>query len=198
LRQGLAPSNLEPLVRGLRDALESSPPEVDRAEIDAMVEELRRTAATYKETERRQVIERRRREGLAFLAAKALEEGVVRLPSGLQYRTLLEGTGRSPGPTDRVTVQYRGTLIDGTPFDDSSTRAAPTSIGLGETLPGWSEGLQRMKEGGRAQLFVPADLAYAERGRMAGQTLIFEVELISVHPDTPAGTGGEREPHPSP
>jgi FKBP-type peptidyl-prolyl cis-trans isomerase FklB len=128
--------------------------------------------------------EKNKKEGEAFLAENKKKEGVKTLPSGLQYRVIKEGTGRKPKATDKVLTHYRGTLIDGTEFDSSYKRGTPTSFKVNEIIPGWTEALQLMKEGAKWQLFIPSNLAYAERG--AGRdigpnaTLIFEVELISI------------------
>ena len=106
------------------------------------------------------------------------------MPSGLQYKVIAEGSGKTPQATDTVTVNYKGTLIDGTEFDSSYKRGQPASFQVNGVIKGWTEALQLMKEGSKWQLFIPPDLAYGERG--AGRTippnstLIFEVELISV------------------
>jgi len=124
--------------------------------------------------------------GEAFLAENAKQEGVVVTESGLQYKVIEPGQGDSPGPADVATVHYRGTLIDGTQFDSSYDRGQPATFPVGGVIAGWSEALQMMKPGAKWQLFIPAELAYGERG--AGQvigpnsTLIFDVELISVEP----------------
>ncbi len=122
--------------------------------------------------------------GEAFLAENANQEGVVVTESGLQYKILEPGEGDSPGPADVATVHYRGTLIDGTQFDSSYDRGQPATFPVGGVIAGWTEALQLMKPGAKWQLFIPAELAYGERG--AGQdigpnsTLLFDVELISV------------------
>jgi len=128
--------------------------------------------------------EKNLKEGEAFLQENAKREGVVALPSGLQYEVIEEGTGKSPKPGDEVTVHYRGTLVDGTVFDSSYERGEPVTFPVEGVIPGWTEALQLMKEGAKWKLFIPPSLAYGERG--AGQvigpnaTLLFEVELISV------------------
>jgi FKBP-type peptidyl-prolyl cis-trans isomerase FkpA len=122
--------------------------------------------------------------GIAFLAENAKKPGIVTTASGLQYQVITEGTGASPGPTDNVTVHYQGTTIAGKEFDSSYKRGAPATFPLNRVIPGWTEGLQLMKEGGKSRLFIPSNLAYGERG--AGRdigpnsALIFEVELIKA------------------
>lgn len=122
--------------------------------------------------------------GEAFLAENAKKPGVMTTASGLQYQIITEGTGASPSTTDNVTVHYQGTTIDGKEFDSSYKRGAPATFPLNRVIPGWTEGLQLMKEGGKSRLFIPSNLAYGERG--AGRdigpnsTLIFDVELIKA------------------
>lgn len=122
--------------------------------------------------------------GQDFLAENAKRAGVVTTASGLQYEVITEGTGASPSATDQVTVHYHGTLIDGTVFDSSVDRGQPATFPLNGVIPGWTEGLQFMKEGGKTKLFIPSDLAYGDQGAGEligpGATLIFEVELIQV------------------
>jgi FKBP-type peptidyl-prolyl cis-trans isomerase len=126
-------------------------------------------------------------EGQAFLAENRERGDVTETASGLQYRVIEEGSGRRPGETDRVTVHYRGTLIDGTEFDSSYGRGEPATFALNQVIPGWTEGVQLMQEGATYEFFIPADLAYGEQGRPGpigpNATLIFEVELIEVHGD---------------
>jgi FKBP-type peptidyl-prolyl cis-trans isomerase FklB len=132
----------------------------------------------------KQLGEKNKADGAKFLAENGKKEGVKTLPSGLQYKELTPGTGKSPTATDTVTTHYKGTLIDGTEFDSSYKRGEPVTFPVSGVIPGWTEALQMMKEGAKWQLFIPPDLAYGDRG--AGQeigpntTLIFEVELISV------------------
>jgi FKBP-type peptidyl-prolyl cis-trans isomerase FklB len=126
-----------------------------------------------------------------FLAANAKKDGVVTTPSGLQYKVLEAGTGRTPGATDTVTVNYRGTLIDGKQFDSSYDRGKPATFRVDGVIAGWTEALQMMKEGAKWQLFIPQELAYGERGQLRDKTLIFDVELLSV--DTPSGTAAAGE-----
>jgi FKBP-type peptidyl-prolyl cis-trans isomerase len=133
---------------------------------------------------RKGLAEMSKKEGEAFLAENTKNEGVVTLPSGLQYKIIKEGTGKSPQKSDKVTVNYRGTLINGTEFDSSYKRGQPATFGVDKVIKGWTEALQLMKEGAQWTLYIPSDLAYGERGTGGAigpsQTLVFEVELISV------------------
>ena len=128
--------------------------------------------------------EKNKKEGEVFLAENKKKEGVTTLPSGLQYKVIKAGTGKKPKSTDTVTVNYRGTLIDGTEFDSSYRRGEPASFGVSGVIPGWTEAMQLMQEGAKWQVVVPPNLAYGEKG--AGPnigpnaTLIFEIELISI------------------
>jgi FKBP-type peptidyl-prolyl cis-trans isomerase len=133
-------------------------------------------------------------EGKKFLEENAKQPGVQTTESGLQYQIVEEGTGKTPGPTDKVTVNYRGTRVDGTEFDSSYKRGKPTSFPLNHVVKGWTEGLQLIKEGGKIKLFVPSDLAYGSRGPLANQTLIFDVELISVGEPAPEQEPAAAEP----
>jgi FKBP-type peptidyl-prolyl cis-trans isomerase FklB len=124
-------------------------------------------------------------DGEAFLADNSKKEGIVTLPSGLQYQVLQEGEGQSPKATNRVTVHYRGTFIDGKEFDSSYGRGKPATFGLDRVIKGWTEGLQLMKPGAKWKLFIPTKLAYGERSVGSrippNSALIYEVELISVY-----------------
>ena len=123
-------------------------------------------------------------EGAAFLANNAKRPGVTTTKSGLQYEVLTEGTGRSPKATDKVRCHYEGTLIDGTVFDSSYKRNQPADFGLNQVIPGWTEGVQLMKEGAKYRFFIPYLLGYGEQGAGSSippySTLIFDVELIKV------------------
>ncbi len=120
----------------------------------------------------------------AYLDKAAAQPGAVRTPSGLVYRELRAGSGGSPSASDTVTVNYRGTLVDGTEFDSSYKRNEPAQFPLNQVIPCWTEGLQKMKVGGKAELVCPASIAYGEAGSPptipGGATLIFEVELLRI------------------
>jgi FKBP-type peptidyl-prolyl cis-trans isomerase len=129
--------------------------------------------------------EENKKAGMEFLAKNAKKDKVITTASGLQYQVLVEGKGASPKATDKVTVHYKGTLIDGTEFDSSYSHGAPVTFPLNGVIKGWTEGVQLMKEGAKYKFFIPSDLAYGEQG--AGRavpgnaTLIFEVELLKVN-----------------
>ena len=124
--------------------------------------------------------------GSAYLAANAKREGVTTTASGLQYTVVKPGTGKAPTPTDTVTVHYRGTLVDGTEFDSSYKRGQPATFPVGGVIAGWTEALQLMQEGAQYQLVIPPGLAYGDRGPLAGQVLIFDVELLNVAAESQA------------
>jgi FKBP-type peptidyl-prolyl cis-trans isomerase FklB len=168
------------LMKGIQDALSGGEPLMTQQEIHQTLVEFNRRSAAAKRAQKQQQKEQYRGEGREFLAANAKKPGVVTLPSGLQYKVIREGTGKSPGPHDSVTVHYRGTLINGQEFDSSYREGKPATFRVGGVIKGWTEALQLMKEGAKWQLFIPADLAYGERGALADKTLIFDVELISV------------------
>jgi len=138
-------------------------------------------------------------EGDKFFAENKIKEGVKTTGSGLQYKVLKEGTGAQPKSSDTVTVNYRGTLLDGTEFDSSYKRGEPATFPVGGVIKGWTEALQLMKAGSKFQLFIPANLAYGEQGRPGippNSILIFEVELMDVK--SPQAGGASPTPSPSP
>jgi FKBP-type peptidyl-prolyl cis-trans isomerase FkpA len=127
--------------------------------------------------------ELKKTESQAYMTKAAQEAGAVKTPSGLIYKELRAGTGDSPKATDTVKVNYRGTFTDGKEFDSSYSRNAPAEFPLNKVIPCWTEGLQKLKVGGKAQLVCPSDIAYGEKGRPGipgGSTLVFEVELLSI------------------
>jgi FKBP-type peptidyl-prolyl cis-trans isomerase FklB len=148
-------------------------------------EQAREVIMNFQKKAMAEATEKNKKEGDAFLAENKKKEGVITLPSGLQYKVLTTGTGNKPKAAETVSVNYRGTLIDGTEFDNSYKRGQPATFPVGGVIKGWTEGLQLMPVGSKWQLFIPSDLAYGERG--AGQvippnaTLIFEVELLSIN-----------------
>jgi FKBP-type peptidyl-prolyl cis-trans isomerase FklB len=168
-------------LKGIEDALAEVEPPLSPEEMRAILQEMKSKILAEQRQQKQTASEQYRGEGREFLAANAKKEGVVVLPSGLQYKVLREGTGRTPGPADRVSVHYRGTLIDGREFYNSRRgKETPESFHVGAVIKGMSEALQLMKGGARWQLFVPADLAYGERGPVGERAVIFDVELIAV------------------
>jgi FKBP-type peptidyl-prolyl cis-trans isomerase FklB len=169
---------------GIKDAMEGKEPRMTDEDMAAEVQVFQQTMQAKAEKKMKEVAEKNSTEGEAFLADNAKQEGIKVTESGLQYRVVEPGEGESPTAGDTVTVNYRGTLIDGTQFDSSYDRGQPATFPVGGVIPGWTEALQLMKPGAKYQLFIPSDLAYGERG--AGRdigpnaTLIFDVELISV------------------
>lgn len=176
-RQGLelAP---EALLKGAEDALKGQRPLVDTRRRQAALKEI-------KDKRSQENLEK----SLAFLAANAEKEGVTTLPSGLQYREIRAGEGKTAEPTGRVTVNYRGTLIDGTEFDSSYERGRPSTFQVKRVIKGWAEAMSLMKEGAKWELFIPPDLAYGKqspRKRIPpNSALIYEVELLSVEQGPP-------------
>ncbi len=172
------------LAKGIKDALSGAKPQLTDQEAKDVMASFEKEMRAKQEAMRKTAGEKNKKEGEEFLAANKSKEGVKTLPSGLQYKVIKPGTGKKPQLTDTVTVQYRGTLIDGTEFDSSLRRGAPATFEVNKIIPGWTEALQLMQEGAKWQLFIPSNLAYGERG--AGQqigpnaTLIFEVELVSI------------------
>lgn len=154
------------------------------------VGETMQTFQMKKQEEQRQLLAKMAQDNLdkgkAFMAENAKKDGVVTTDSGLQYQVVTEGTGKQPTAEDTVKVHYRGTLINGAEFDSSYARNEPVSFPLNGVIAGWTEGLQLMKEGGKAKLVIPADLAYGPGGMGntigPNSTLVFDVELLEVNP----------------
>jgi FKBP-type peptidyl-prolyl cis-trans isomerase FklB len=177
------------LLRGLEDYLAGGKKLLTDKEVMETMQALQKDVMA-KQTERTKTEgEKNAKDGAAFLAENVKKPGIQTTASGLQYKVLTEGTGPKPKDTDKVTVNYRGTLIDGTEFDSSYSRGQPATFPLKGVIPGWTEILQLMPVGSKWQVFIPSKLAYGERsmGDKIGSnsTLIFEIELISIAP--PAG-----------
>jgi len=178
-RQGVE-MNADAVVKGIEDALSGAEPLMTPGDMhNTLLDLKRRVVAANKKS----AVERELKtvaEGKQFMEENAKKEGVVTTDSGLQYQIIEEGTGKAPSPTDKVTVNYRGTLINGNEFDSSYSRGEPATFQLNGVIKGWTEGLQHVKEGGKIKLFIPPTLAYGDRGPMAHRTLVFDVELLSV------------------
>lgn len=173
--------NAAAIVQGIQDGMDATThPVLSADEMHTVLVELKKKIDARDELERKKALENYRGEGREFLAANAKKDGVVSLPSGLQYMVIKEGSGKMPKADDTVTVSYRGTLIDGKEFDSSFRDNKPATFSISNVIPGWKEALPMMKEGSKWQLFIPADLAFGERGPLAEKVVIYEIELISV------------------
>jgi FKBP-type peptidyl-prolyl cis-trans isomerase FklB len=178
-RQGVE-MNADAVVKGIEDALSGAEPLITPGDMRTTLMDLRRKVVAAQKKSAVDLELKTVAEGEHFMEENAKKEGVVTTDSGLQYQIIEEGTGKAPSPTDKVTVNYRGTLIDGNEFDSSYSRGEPTTFQLNGVIKGWTEGLQHVKEGGKIKLFIPPKLAYGDRGPMAHRTLVFDVELLSV------------------
>jgi FKBP-type peptidyl-prolyl cis-trans isomerase FklB len=180
------------LAGAIKDAVADKTPKMTETEAREVIMAYQQGIRAKREEERGKIAEANRKTGDAWLAENKKKEGVkvkeVTLPDGtkaeLQYKVLKEGTGASPGANDNVTVEYRGTLIDGKEFDSSAKHGQPGKFSPSRVIPGWREALQMMKPGAKWQLFIPAQLAYGDAGQgpviEPGSTLLFDVELVSV------------------
>ncbi|MGC8743036.1 MAG: FKBP-type peptidyl-prolyl cis-trans isomerase [Verrucomicrobiia bacterium] len=173
------------LAAGLADAL-AGKTALTEAEMKETINNFRTEMMAKFQDKQKQLAEKNLKEGEEFLAKNAKKEGVKTTKSGLQYQVIKSGKGKTPKETDTVKTHYHGTLIDGTVFDSSVERNEPAIFPVNAVIPGWTEALQMMKEGDKWKLFIPAKLAYGERG--AGQkippnsVLIFDIELLEVLP----------------
>lgn len=166
----------EAVTQGIKDALAGGEPQMPRDEMHATLVALKQKVDAELRSRRVENELAHLREGETFLADNAAKEGVQVADSGLQYRIIEPGSGRRPAATDTVTVNYRGTLVNGNEFDSGQGVSFP----LNGVIKGWTEGMQLVGEGGKIQLFIPPSLAYGDRGPLAHRTLIFDVELLSI------------------
>jgi len=170
---------------GLKDVMSGGKTRLTQEEAKAVLDEVQAEVRKEQQEKMQQAAATNKAEGEKFLAANKTKEGVVTLPSGLQYKILKAGDGPKPTASDQVVCNYRGTLINGTEFDSSYKRGQPATFGVGQVIKGWTEALQLMPVGSKWQLFIPSNLAYGERpdprsGLAPNATLIFEVELLSI------------------
>jgi FKBP-type peptidyl-prolyl cis-trans isomerase FklB len=185
LKRNMVDVNPEIVAQGLMDALAGKKPLMTDQEMKETIVALQKDLQAKQQALAKALAEKNKKEGEAFLAENKKKPGVITMPNGLQYKILADGKGKSPKATDTVTVNYRGTLIDGTEFDSSYKRGQPATFVVNRVIPGWTEALQLMKEGSKWQLFIPSNLAYGEQGTPGGPigpnaVLIFEIELISI------------------
>lgn len=177
LSSGIKDVNLEKFSKGVSDVLKGANPEMSYDEAKKILDKFFKELAEKINGQNAAV-------GKAFLEKNKKEEGVIELPSGLQYKVLKEGNGKKPKATDKVRCHYEGMLLDGTVFDSSIKRGEPAVFGVNQVIQGWVEALQLMQEGSKWRLFIPSEMAYGARG--AGNsipphaTLIFDVELLAV------------------
>jgi FKBP-type peptidyl-prolyl cis-trans isomerase FklB len=178
IHRQLADVDAESMARGLKDAMDGATPALPDQEMQQRFMTVRQESAL-------KITEKNKKDGEAFLAKNKGEKGVKTTASGLQYKVITAGKGKQPTAEDTVTVNYRGTLIDGTEFDSSYKRNQPATFPVKGVIPGWTEALQLMKEGSKWMLYLPSTIAYGERGagNMIGpnSALIFEVELLSIN-----------------
>lgn len=168
--------NLDTFEKGFRDGYAGKDAALTK-------EQMEKVLLDYQKEQEELILNGNKTKGAAFLAANAKKEGVKTTASGLQYKVVTEGTGKSPKPTDVVEVNYEGKLIDGTVFDSSYERGEPIEFPLNQVIAGWTEGLQLMNEGGKYEFYIPGDLAYGEAGNQGiepNSTLIFTVELLKI------------------
>ena len=171
--------------KAFQDALTGGKTEMTPEEARAVIAALQQTLAARQAAEAKAAADKSKAEGDAFLAANKLKEGVITLPSGVQYKVVTTGTGKKPLATDQVVCHYRGTTIDGKEFDSSYKRNEPATFPVGQVIKGWTEVLQLMPVGSKWQVFIPSALAYAERGAPGAgigpnSALVFEIELLSI------------------
>jgi FKBP-type peptidyl-prolyl cis-trans isomerase FklB len=176
--------NPELLTRGVKDAFSDGKPLMTDEEMKEALMAFQKEMMVKQQELAKIAGEKNQKEGEAFLAENKKKEGVITLPSGLQYKVIKAGSGNKPKATDTVSVHYQGTLVNGTEFDSSYRRGQPVSFPVNGVIPGWTEALQLMEAGAKWQIVIPSNLAYGDRG--AGPqigpnaTLIFEIELISI------------------
>jgi FKBP-type peptidyl-prolyl cis-trans isomerase FklB len=176
--------NPQAIRQGLKD-VQANNPAVEREVMQGIINELHESIVTGQKVaeakSRRQAREEDLDAGRKFLAANGGKEGVVSRPSGLQYKILKAGTGKHPKPDDTVLLNYRSTTIDGREFYSTERKGHPAEVRIKDAIAGLREGLVLMREGGHWQLFIPEGLAYGERGPLADQAVIFDLELISIN-----------------
>ena len=181
LKQSPVPNlDMNAVIVGIKEVFEGVQPQLSNEELEMAFSQInqliqQKVAAAAGENQPK---------GDAFLAENGKKEGVVTLESGMQYEVINAGSGKTPSSTDQVKTHYHGTLIDGSVFDSSYDRGQPATFGVNQVIAGWTEALQLMQEGAKWRLYIPANLAYGERGSQgaigANETLIFDVELLEV------------------
>jgi FKBP-type peptidyl-prolyl cis-trans isomerase FklB len=186
LRSQEIPVTADQLIKGLHDGLGNTAAQLSEEEIQQTMAAFQEQVAARQQEKMKALGEKNKKEGEAFLASNKAKAGVKTTASGLQYEVIKEGTGPTAKATDKVTVNYKGTLIDGKVFDSSYDRGQPVTFGVNQVIPGWVEALQLMKAGSKYHLVIPASLAYGEAGAGAdigpGSVLEFDVEVMKIEP----------------
>jgi FKBP-type peptidyl-prolyl cis-trans isomerase FklB len=175
--------DLDAFLLGMREAFSGKGASMNEADREKAFNAFQSELSVRKINAAKSVATKNKKEGEAFLAANKTKPGVATLPSGIQYLVLKEGSGKQPKATDLVKVHYHGTFIDGKVFDSSVNRGEPSTFRLDQVIPGWTESVQKMKEGSKWRIFIPSDLAYGPNGYQGiapNTTLIFEIELLEV------------------
>ena len=183
-QMGVAELNADDFAQAVKDMIDGKESQISTNEAQQLLGEYFRQQEEKQRAEAAEKYKGAKSEGEKYLTENAKKDGVITLPSGLQYQVLQEGNGKSPKATDKVVCHYEGMLVDGTMFDSSIQRGEPATFPLNGVIAGWTEGLQLMKEGAKYRFFIPYQLGYGERGAGASippfATLIFDVELIEV------------------
>jgi len=178
------------LSRAIKDAVTGSKPAMTEEEARTIVTAFRTEMVKKQQAEAQKAGEVNKQAGDKFLAENKTKDGVVTLPSGLQYKVIKQGDGPKPTASDTVVTNYRGTLIDGKEFDSSYKRGQPATFPVGQVIKGWTEALQLMPVGSKWQLYIPSNLAYGDRGAGGdigpNSTLVFDIELLSIEQKKPA------------
>lgn len=176
--------DIDDFAKAIKDILAGKKPEIEDAEAQTLVKDFFEKQEAKQRAAAAEKFKETKEKGEAYLAENAKKEGVVTLPSGLQYQVIKEGNGRRPKATDKVKCHYEGMLVDGTLFDSSIQRGEPATFPLNGVIKGWTEGLQLMQEGAKYRFFIPYHLGYGENGAGASippfAALVFDVELIEV------------------
>src|SRR5208282_436759 len=184
LKQGSVEVDWNLVAQGLKEATSGGKTRLTEDEAKAVLTEVQNEAQKRMQQKTQEAAAKNKTDGEAFLAANKSKDGIVALPSGLQYKILTAGTGPKPAASDSVVCNYRGTLIDGKEFDSSAKHGKPATFPVSGVIKGWTEALQLMPVGSKWQLFIPSNLAYGERGAGAAigpnSTLVFELELLSI------------------
>lgn len=196
-KQQDVPFDVDVYARGIKDALSGSATLLTQEEAQAAIEAFKKEFSAKQQLKKQEAAVKNKAEGEAYLAKNKSEPGVQTLPDGLQYLVLTNGTGATPSANDTVSVNSKGTLLDGTEFDSSYKRGQPASFPVGGVIHGWTEALEKMAVGSKWKLFIPAELAYGEQGRPGippNSTLIFEVELLSTQTPPPPAVSAPAQP----